>query len=81
MYVPTPPVVVTAVPYTAWALERVLCSAMVFSLLWCTAKMWRTARANQRTALGDKDTPLGRLAASFERKGMVFPGRRDASRS
>jgi uncharacterized membrane protein YjfL (UPF0719 family) len=70
-------------PYATWAMERFVCSLLVFIVLWLMTKCWRTARTNQRIALGDADVSVKRsgfasvwhqTAKSFERQ-LLIPGR------
>lgn len=55
-------------PWTFWLLERGLCSLLMLLLLWCMRSCWRTARANQKLALGDACD-----YAHAERRGLLLP--------
>jgi hypothetical protein len=55
-------------PWTFWLLERGLSSLFVLLLLWCASNCWRTARSNQKLALGDALD-----YAQAERRGLLLP--------
>lgn len=55
-------------PLTTWFVEKFGTSIVIFFVLWCLRSCWRTARANQKLALGD--------AADYtasERRGLLLP--------
>lgn len=54
--------------WTSWLFERSLGSLFMLLLLWCVGSCWRTARSNQKLALGDA---LDYVQA--ERRGLLLP--------
>lgn len=54
--------------WTYWLLERGVCSLLLMLLLWCLSSCWRTARSNQKLALGD-----ALEYAQAERRGLLLP--------
>ncbi len=55
-------------PWVAFLLDRAVTAVVVLSVLVCVRACWRTARANQKLALGD--------AADYtasERRGLLLP--------
>lgn len=59
---------ISSYPWTFWLLERGVCSLLLMLLLWCLGNCWRTARSNQKLALGDALD-----YAQAERRGLLLP--------
>lgn len=55
-------------PKTMWLLERFLGSLLIFFFLWVLRICWRTARQNQKLALGDVYE-----YSMAERRGLLLP--------
>ena len=53
-------------PRVYWAIEKLVGSLFLCLFAWCARGCWRTARANQKLALGD--------AMDYnERRGLLLP--------
>jgi len=59
-------------PWMTWCVERMGSTLLMLLFLWMARSCWRTARANQKLALGDA---LEYSAA--ERRGLLLPMHRD----
>ena len=59
-------------PTSAWLLEKVFGSLLIFCFCWAISGCWRSARANQKLALGDAYDHIagGRRE---ERKSLLLP--------
>lgn len=58
-------------PITAWVLERLLVSGILFCFLWLLRTCWRGARANQKLALVDTFEYTG--INHSERRSLLLP--------
>ena len=55
-------------PWLVWSAEKFGTSLVIFFVLYCLRSCWRTARANQKLALGDAADYM-----ASERRGLLLP--------